>query len=189
MSTNSDTMFSVTDDGRLTETPRCTRTSPCSKSDYLFCNRPVSNHHVHNPTEDLGNSAPISRSNKPTAPTDHWISRLTDAFKDAIMDHDIRKMVTLDHYYLIMTIKDPDSIHRYNRTELEKLSNTADRTIFNTIQLIMLVPRVYTTMDKDNNKGSVKHLQDEENSVKLKASPPETLQATQTSPTKIEEKS
>ena len=50
------------------------------------------------------------------------------------------------------------------------------------------VPRVYTTMDKDSNKESVKHLQDEEKKEKKQASPLKTRQTTQTSPTKIEEK-
>ena len=50
------------------------------------------------------------------------------------------------------------------------------------------MPRVYTTMDKDSNKESVKHLQDEEKKEKKQASPLKTRQATQISPTKIEEK-
>ena len=128
MSTNSANMFSVTDDGRLTETPKCTRTSPCSKADCLFCNGPASNHHVRDLTEDLENSIPTSRSNKPTVPADHWISNLTDAFKDAIMDHDIEEMIHLNIHYLKMVNEAPD-LTRYNHTELKKLSNTAKQTV------------------------------------------------------------
>ena len=82
----------------------------------------------------------------------------------------------------------------HNRSQILPMQETTPET--NTEQLIpretkiqdIQVPRVYITMDKDSNKGSIKHLQDEENSVKLKASPLETLQATQTSPTRTEEK-
>ena len=146
MSTNSAPLFSVEDDGTLTETPtpsqqKCTRGSPCSKADCLFCNGPVSNHHVRNLTEDLENSIPTSRSNKPTAPADHWISDLTDAFKDAIMDHDIKEMVHLNIHYLKMVNKAPD-LTRYNRTELKKLSNTAEQTVaaYNQIQTPIQTP-------------------------------------------------
>ena len=48
------------------------------------------------------------------------------------MVHDIWKMVNLNHYYLKMANEDPDSFFRYNRTELKKLSDTADRAILNT---------------------------------------------------------
>ena len=104
MSTNSATRFSVADDGSLTETPipsqpKCTRTSSCSKADCPFCNGPASNHHVHNLTEDLENSIPTSRSNRTIAPADHWITYLTEDFKDAIMEHDIAKMVNLNKRY------------------------------------------------------------------------------------------
>ena len=106
-------LFSVEENGSLSETPipsqqKCTRRSPCSKSDCLVCNKPVTNHHVRNLTGDLEDSNPHSRSNKPTAPTDHWISNLTDAFKDAIMDHDIDEMVLLNIHYLKMANKAPD---------------------------------------------------------------------------------
>ena len=104
MSTNSDTMFSVTDDGRLTETPRCTRTSPCSKADCPFCNRPVYKYCVRNLFDDLEESNLCSRSNKPTAPTDHWINWQTNAFKDAILDPDMEYLEYLtDHYQLVTT--------------------------------------------------------------------------------------
>ena len=133
MSTNSATLFSIEDDGSLSETPipsqqKCARGSPCSKFDCLVCNGPVSNHHVCNLTGDLEDSIPPSRSNKPTAPADHWINDLTDAFKDAIMDHDINEMVHLNIHYLKMVNKAPD-LTRYNRTELKKLSNTAEQII------------------------------------------------------------
>ena len=146
MSTNSAPLFSVEDDGTLTETPtpsqqKCTRGSPCSKADCLFCNGPVSNHHVRNLTEDLENSIPTSRSNKPTAPADHWITNLTDDFIDAIMDQDIAEMVNLNKRYSKMVDEAPDYT-QYNRTELKKLSNTATQTIaaYNQIQAPIQTP-------------------------------------------------
>ena len=139
MSTNSDTMFSVTDDGRLTETPRCTRTSPCSKADCLFCNGPASNHHVRDLTEDLENSIPTSRSNRAIAPTDHWITYLTEDFRDAIMDHDIAEMVNLNKRYSKM-VNEATDFNNYDRTELKKLSNTASQTVANHNQIQTPIP-------------------------------------------------
>ena len=120
MSTNSTTTFSVADDGSLTETPipsqpKRTRTSPCSKANCPFCNGPASNHHVCNLTEDLENSIQTSRSNKPTAPADHWITNLTKDFKDAIMDHDIAKMEFLKKRYSKRADEAPD-FNQYDRT-------------------------------------------------------------------------
>ena len=130
----------------LSETPipsqqKCTRGSPCSKSDCLVCKGPVSNHHVRNLTGDLENSIPPSRSNKPTAPADHWITNLINAFKDAIMDHDIKEMVHLNIHYLEMVNEAPD-FTRYSSTELKKLSITAEQTIaaYNQIQTLVQPP-------------------------------------------------
>ena len=146
MSTNSATLFSVEDNGSLSETPipsqqKCKRGSPCFKSDCLVCNGPVSNHHVRSLTGDLEDSIPTSRSNKPTAPADHWFTDLTDAFKDAIMDHDIKEMGHLNIHYLKMVNKAPD-LTRYNLTELKKLSNTAEQTTaaYNKIQTPVQTP-------------------------------------------------
>ena len=121
MSTNSATLFSVEDDGSLSETPipsqqKCTRGSPCSKSDCLVCNGPVSNHHVRNLTGDLEDSSPHSKSNKPTAPAAHWINNLTDAFKDAFMNHDVDELMLLNAHYLKIANEAPD-LTLYNRTE------------------------------------------------------------------------
>ena len=129
MSTDSTTLFSMEDDGRVSETPipsqkKCTRGSLCSQSDCLVCNRPISNHHIHNLTGDLEDSNLNSRSNKPNAPADHWISNLIDDFKEAIMDQDIEEMKKLDIYYWKMS-KAPDFV-LYNRTKLKQISKTAN---------------------------------------------------------------
>ena len=133
MSTNSATQFSVEDDESLSETPipsqqKSTRGSPCSKSHCLVCNGPVTNNCVHNLTVDLEESNLHSRSNKPTAPTDHWITDLSDAFKDTILDHDIEEMKHLNIYYLKL-INESSDLHQYNLTELKKLSATAIQII------------------------------------------------------------
>ena len=286
MSTNSDTMFSVTDDGRLTETPRCTRTSPCSEADCLVCNGPASDHHVRNLNNDLETTPTPKKPSKPLAPPNHILSLLTEEFKQVLIDeqeedikalltqyylfektcpdffkydrteinkliHDARQLLANlskptappDHWipylteYLKEYIQKQDTVqlkcltdmyqkfktkqwtigtdyHEYNQAELEQLSRTAAKILdaYNHSHALAMqkiapetntenlstwetrpqdiqVPRVHTTMDKDSNKESVKHLQDKGNSVKVKASPPEILQATQTSPTKTEEKS
>ena len=133
MSTNSTTLFSVEDDGSLLETPissqqKCTRGSPCSKSDCLVCNGPVTNNHVRNLTEDLEDFNLHSRPKKHTAPADHWISNLTDAFKVAIMDHDITDMKRLGLLYK-KAHQDSTDHFRFNHAELNKTSITASQII------------------------------------------------------------
>ena len=133
MSTNSATLFSVEDDGSLLETPipsqqKCTRGSPCSKSDCLVCNGPVSNHHVCNLTGDLEDSSPHSKSNKPTTPAAHWINNLTDAFKEPFIDHDVDELMLLNTHYFKMAN--------------EKLFSTAKQTVadYNQIQAPIQTP-------------------------------------------------
>ena len=259
MSTNSNTMFSVTDDGRLTETPRCTRKSPCSKADCPFCNRPASYHHVHDLANDLGTTPTPKNSSKPTAPPDHFITTFTEEFQQTLLtnnpediqtvlmfydlqlptctdffkydrteinklNHDARQLLANlskptappDHWipylteYLKEYIQKQDTVqlkcltdmyqkfktkqwtigtdyHEYNQAELEQLSRTAAKILdaYNHSHALAMqkiapetntenlstwetrpqdiqVPRVHTTMDKDSNKESVKHLQDKE---------------------------
>ena len=152
----------------------------------------------------------LANFSKPTAPPNHWIAYLSGCFEEAIQEQDIAQLEDLMDLY-----SNPKLIYYddYNITELEQLSRNAAKILnvhnrshilpmqeitpeTNTEHLItretriqdIQVPRVYTTMDKDSNKESVKHLQNKENLVKLKASPLETLQATQTSPTRTKKK-
>ena len=100
--------------------------------------------------------------------------------------------------------------HEYNQAELEQLSRTAAKILdaYNHSHALAMqkiapetntehlstwetrpqdiqVPRVYTTMDKDSNKESVKHLQDEEKKGKKQASPLKTRQTTQPLPPRL----
>ena len=99
MSTNSDTMFSVTDDGRLTETPRCTRTSPCSEADCLFCNGPASNHHVRDLSNYLETTPNPKKPSKPTAPPDHFITTFTEEFQQTLLTNNPEDIQTVLMFY------------------------------------------------------------------------------------------
>ena len=124
MSTNSDTMFSVTDDGRLTETPRCTRTSPCSEADCLVCNGPASDHHVRNLNNDLETTPTPKKSSKPLAPPNHILSLLTEEFKQVLIDEQEEDIKALLTQYDLFGITSPDFL-KFDRTELMKLVQTA----------------------------------------------------------------
>ena len=132
MSTNSATQFTVGDDGSLSETPiqaikKCTRGSPCSRPDCLTCNGPVTNNHLRDLTNYLEGSNEISRTTtltKITTPLDHWITTLTSAFKEAILDQDIKEMRGLNQSFSKVTGESLDHL-KYNRTEFKKLSFTA----------------------------------------------------------------
>ena len=132
MSTNSAAQFSVEDDGSLSETPtqskqKCTRGLPCSKTVCLVCSGPATNNHIRNLTHDLVGSNQLSRTNtptKPTASTDHWITNLSDAFKEAILDHDIDKIKHLNSLHVKIANKSTNHF-QYNCTELKKLFATS----------------------------------------------------------------
>ena len=130
MSTNSDTMFSVTDDGRLTETPRCTRTSPCSEADCLVCNGPASDHHVRNLNSDLETTPIPKKSSKPLAPPNHIFSTLTEEFKQALIDEQAEYVDALLTQYDLFGKTCPD-FFKYDRTELNKLIHDARQLLAN----------------------------------------------------------
>ena len=107
MSINSATQFTIRDDGSLAEMPthanqKSMRGSPCSKPDCLTCRGPVTNNPVRDLTNDLEGFNEISRTMTPTkitAPVDHWITAMTEAFKEAILDQDIFEMRGLHQSY------------------------------------------------------------------------------------------
>ena len=91
MSTDSTTLFSIEDDGRVSETPipsqqKCTRGSLCSQPDCLVCNGPIPNHHVRDLTKDLETTPTPKKLSKPPAPPNHIFSILTEEFKQALLD-------------------------------------------------------------------------------------------------------
>ena len=120
MSTNSDTMFSVTDDGRLTETPRCTRTSPCYEADCQGCNEPASDHHVRNLNNDLETTPTPKKPSKPLAPPNHILSLLTEEFKQVLIDEQEEDIKALLTQFDLFGITSPDFL-KFDRTELMKL--------------------------------------------------------------------
>ena len=92
MSTDSANQFSMEDDGSVTETPphsmqKCTRGSPCSRSDCPSCTGPANNGHVRNLTNDL-EVTPV----KFTIPPNHWIIDIIKSIKEAIQDQDIAEL-------------------------------------------------------------------------------------------------
>ena len=99
MSTNSANQSSMEEDRSVTETPpqsmqKCTRGSPCSKSDCPSCTGPVNNGHVHNLTNNL-EVMPV----KFTIPPNHWIIMITKSFKEAIQDQDLPELEMLINRY------------------------------------------------------------------------------------------
>ena len=98
MSTNSAYQFSVADDGSVTESPpqstqKCTRGSPCSRLDCISCTGP-NNSHVHDLTDDL-EVTPTT----PTIPPNHWIIKMTKAFKTAIQTQYLTELKMLINRY------------------------------------------------------------------------------------------
>ena len=88
MSTNSANQFSMEDDGSVTETPpqsmqKCTRGSPCYKSDCPSCTGPITNSHARDLADNL-EVMPV----KHNIPPNHWIIKLPKYFKEAIQDQD-----------------------------------------------------------------------------------------------------
>ena len=124
MSTNSDTVFSVTDDGRPTETPRCTRTSLCSREGCLVCEELTSDHHVRNLNNDLEVTPNPKPSSKPPAPPNHILYTLTEEFKQALIDEQEEDIKALLTQYDLFGITSPDFL-TFDRTELVKLVRTA----------------------------------------------------------------
>ena len=125
MSTNSDTTFSMADDGSLTETPipsqpKCTRMSPCSKADCPFCNGPASNHHVRDLTKDLETTPTPKKLSKPPAPPNHIFSTLTEEFKQALLDEEAEDVEALLTQYDLFGKTCPDFL-KFDRTMLMKL--------------------------------------------------------------------
>ena len=124
MSTNSDTVFSVTDDGRPTETPRCTRTSLCSREGCLVCEELTSDHHVRNLNNDLDVTPTPKTSSRPLAPPEHNFSFFTEAFKQALTDEQAENIDMLLTQYDLFGKTCPDGF-KYDCTELMKLVQTA----------------------------------------------------------------
>ena len=124
MSTNSANMFSVTDDGRLTETPKCTRTSPCSKADCLFCNGPASYHHVRDLANDLETTPTPKQFSKPTAPPDHFISTFTEEFQQALLGGIMEDIQVVLMFYDLQVTTCTD-FFKFDRTQLMNLVQTS----------------------------------------------------------------
>ena len=123
MSTNSDTVFSVTDDGRPTETPRCTRTSLCSREGCLVCEELTSDHHVRNLNNDLEATPPPKTFSKTSAPPDHFISTFTEEFRQALLADNMEDIQAVLMFYDLQLPTCLD-FFKYDRTELMKTIQT-----------------------------------------------------------------
>ena len=67
-----------------------------------------------------------SPGQQPTGPSNHWITDLTEAFKETILDHDINKMKHFNQLYSKVTGESPD-FFKYDHTELIELVEIATK--------------------------------------------------------------
>ena len=132
MSTDSTTLFSIEDDGRVSETPipsqqKCTRGSLCSQSDCLVCNGPIPNHHVRDLTKDLETTPTPNKYSKPPAPPEHFISTFTEEFQQVLLADNMEDIkIVLQVYDLqITTCTD---ILKFDRTNSHVRSMVASRS-------------------------------------------------------------
>ena len=125
MSTNSDNRFSMEDGGSVMESPpqsmqKCTRGSPCSRPDCISCTEPTNNSHVRNLTDDLE----VMRA-QPTIPLNHWIIKVTKAFKTAIQTQYLAELKMLINRYERNINALSDDELDYDRTEIQQLNHDA----------------------------------------------------------------
>ena len=135
MSTNSINQFSVEDDGSVTESPptstkKCTRTTPCSQPncggpDCGGCPGTASIGHVRDISDALE-----TMTTSTTIPPNHWIIKLTKAFKVAIQNQDHDELEHLNERYKqrTKTLSD-DEIDVYDRTEIMQLNRDANELL------------------------------------------------------------
>ena len=129
MSTNSINQFSVEDDGSVTESPpkstkKCTRTTPCSQTDCGGCPGTASIGHVRDISDALE-----TMTTSTTIPPNHWIIKLTKAFKVAIQnqDHDELEHLTERCKQRTKTLSDDEL--DYDRTEIMQLNRDANELL------------------------------------------------------------
>ena len=97
---------------------KCTRGSPCSKSDCPSCTKRATNSHVHNLTDNL-EIMPV----KPTTPPNHWIIRMTKVFEEAIQDQDPSELKMAKDLY--QKHLDAVTFEYLDRTEIKQLNRNA----------------------------------------------------------------
>ena len=116
---------------------KCTRGSPCSRSDCPSCTGPANNGHVRNLTDDL-EVTPV----KFTIPPNHWITDLIELFKEAIQDQEIAElgMLTKRYQQKIRTLSD-DEI-KYDRTEIKQLNRDATKLLATLLAIPTQTPKL-----------------------------------------------
>ena len=129
MSTNSINQFSVEDDGSVTESPpkstkKCTRTTPCSQTDCEGCPGTASIGHVRDISDALE-----TMTTSTTIPPNHWIIKLTKAFKTAIQEQDPVELKMLINRYerKIDALSEVD--FDYDRSEIKQIHRDAMQTL------------------------------------------------------------
>ena len=135
MSTNSINQFSVEDDGSVTESPpqstkKCTRTTPCSQPDCNGCPGTASIGHVRDISDDLEATTTTT-----TIPPNHWIIKLTKAFKTAIQEQDHDELEMLIERCKLYTKTLSNNEFDYDRTEIRQLNRNA-------VQILASIPTI-----------------------------------------------
>ena len=95
------------------ETPRtCTRQTPCTKPTCYTCSSPSDGNHVRNLTTALNMTTSIATFTTSLAPpTNHWISKLTRSFQQAVLINDVRDLNHLNAIYDQHMLNETDSLN------------------------------------------------------------------------------
>ena len=78
----------------------CIRQTPCAKPTCFTCLSPSDGNHVRNLTTALNTTTSTATVNtRPAPPTNHWISKLTSSFQDAVLINNVRDLKHINAFY------------------------------------------------------------------------------------------
>ena len=109
------------------------------------CLSPTDSNHVRNPTTTLNTTTLTTIvATSPAPPSNHWISKLTCSFQDAILLNDVRDLKHLNTLYDHCMVNEPD-ILKFDCSQLLNTLNLAQKIIDSLIPPIpTLTPLSYT---------------------------------------------
>ena len=101
--------------------------------------------HVRNLSKELETTSPPKRPTKPPAPSDHFISTVTEEFQQSLLEGNTEDIQTVLKFYDLQLSTCLDFL-RFDRTELMKLVQTACKSIKpNPKLLLLLLPILFPT--------------------------------------------
>ena len=116
------------------ETPQTsTRQTPCTKPTCYTCSSPSDSNHVRNLTTALNMTTSTTTVNTRLAPpTNHWISKFTLSFQDAILINNVRDLKHLNSFYDHCMINEPDILN-FDQSQLFTTLEQAQQIIDSSI--------------------------------------------------------